>query len=65
MIECDTDKIDAGDKLAIDLEKGIIQSLTKNDKITFKPIPPLMLTLLNDGGMVEHFKKNKGFNING
>ena len=63
LIECDTDRIDAGDKLEVNLEKGVIKNVTKNEEIVFSPIPPLMLTLLNDGGMVEHFKKNKGFKI--
>ncbi|MFC1484852.1 3-isopropylmalate dehydratase small subunit [bacterium] len=63
LIECDTDRIDAGDKLQIDLEKGVIVNVTKNEEIEFNPIPPLMLTLLKDGGLVEHFKKNKGFKI--
>lgn len=63
LIECDTDRIAAGDKLSVDLEKGVIRNLTKNEEIKFNPIPPLMLKLLNDGGLVEHFKKNKGFNI--
>ncbi|MDR0675487.1 MAG: 3-isopropylmalate dehydratase small subunit [Elusimicrobiota bacterium] len=61
LIECDTDKIDAGDKLRLDLENGILKNTTKNQEIKFKPIPKLMLKLLNDGGLIEHFKKNKGF----
>ncbi len=63
LIECDTDKIEKGDKLNVDLEKGIIKNLTKNFDIKFNAIPPLMLKLLHDGGLVNHFKKNKGFNI--
>ncbi|MCP4481997.1 MAG: 3-isopropylmalate dehydratase [bacterium] len=65
LIECDTDRIDPADKLEIDLERGVINNLTKKEEIKFSAIPPLMLTLLNDGGMIEHFKKNKGFNIDG
>ena len=65
LIECDTDKIDAGDELSIDLQNGVIKNLTKNEDIKFSPIPPLMLTLLNDGGLVDHFIKNKGFKIDG
>lgn len=63
LIECDTDKINKGDKLKINLEEGVIENITQNTKIVFKPIPDLMITLLNDGGLVEHFKKNKGFAV--
>ncbi len=63
LIECDTDRIDVNDKLQVDLGNGVIKNLTKNEEIKFKPIPDLMLKLLNDGGLVEHFKKNKGFKI--
>jgi 3-isopropylmalate/(R)-2-methylmalate dehydratase small subunit len=63
LIECDTDKINSGDKLRVNLEKGVIFNLSTNEELKFNPIPPLMLKLLNDGGLVAHFKKNKGFNI--
>ncbi|MFC1566905.1 3-isopropylmalate dehydratase small subunit [bacterium] len=63
LIECDTDKIEPGDKLKLDLEKGVIENITKNETIQVNPIPPLMLQLLNDGGLVNHFKKNKGFKV--
>jgi len=63
LIQCDTDKINPGDKLKLNLEEGIIENLTQNIKIKVNPIPPLMLKLLHDGGLVEHFKKNKGFSV--
>ncbi|MFC1546693.1 3-isopropylmalate dehydratase small subunit [bacterium] len=63
LIECDTDAIDAGDELDVDLEAGVIKNKTKNTTIKVKPIPPLMLKLLHDRGLVEHFKKNKGFSV--
>jgi 3-isopropylmalate/(R)-2-methylmalate dehydratase small subunit len=63
LIECDTDKINKGDKLKVNLEEGVIENLTQNTKITFKPIPQLMIKLLEDKGLVEHFKKNKGFAV--
>ena len=63
LIECDTDNIEALDELSVDLEKGIIQNKTKGTTIKVKPIPPLMIKLLKDGGLVNHFKKNKGFKL--
>src|SRR4030043_478479 len=36
---CDTDKIDEGDMLEIDLRKGVIRNLAKNLEIEFNPLP--------------------------
>jgi len=63
VIECDTDLIDEGDVLRIDLAKGIIESVSKNVEIGIKPLPQVMITILNDGGLAKHFQKNKGFKL--
>jgi 3-isopropylmalate/(R)-2-methylmalate dehydratase small subunit len=60
-VECDTDLIDGGDLLALDLESGVLRNLTKGTEIPFAPLPPVMAQLLADGGLVEHFKKHGGF----
>lgn len=60
---CDTDKIDDQDFLEIDLSKGTIKDINKNIELQFNPLPDVMIKLLNDGGLVEHIKKNKGFNL--
>ncbi|MCL4378207.1 MAG: 3-isopropylmalate dehydratase small subunit [Actinobacteria bacterium] len=60
---CDTDRINDGDELEIDLAKGKIKNITKNIEIDFKALPEVMIKLLNDGGLVEHITKNKGFNL--
>ena len=61
VVECDTDGIDEGDELSIDLEAGVVRNLTKGTEIPFPPLPPVMATLLADGGLVEHFKKHGRF----
>jgi 3-isopropylmalate/(R)-2-methylmalate dehydratase small subunit len=58
---CDTDKINEGDQLEVDLANGTIQNVTKGLKLTFSPLPAAMITILNDGGLVAHIEKNKGF----
>jgi 3-isopropylmalate/(R)-2-methylmalate dehydratase small subunit len=63
VIECDTDLIDDGDELAVDLHSGVVRNLTKGTEIPFPPLPPVMEQLLADGGLVEHFKKHGGFNL--
>jgi 3-isopropylmalate/(R)-2-methylmalate dehydratase small subunit len=62
-IECDTDLIDAGDELELDLKNGIVKNLTKKSEITFAPLPEVMIKLLEDGGLVEHVKKYGDFNL--
>lgn len=62
-IECDTDSIDAGDELELDIEKGVIKNLTNGSITQIEPIPPVMVKLLNDGGLVEHIKKNGDFKL--
>ena len=63
VIECETSGIDAGDKLDVDVEKGVIRNLTKKTEITFHPMEPAMRKILDDGGLVEHLKKHGGFAI--
>ena len=63
VIECDTDLIDDGDELSVELESGVVKNLTKGTEIEFPPLPPVMAQLLADGGLAEHFKKHGGFNL--
>ena len=64
VVECDTDGINAGDELDLDIEKGILTDLTNGAIIPIEPLPPVMIQMLQDGGLVEHIKKNGGFNLN-
>jgi 3-isopropylmalate/(R)-2-methylmalate dehydratase small subunit len=63
VLVCDTDKIEEGDDLEIRLSEGIIINNTRNLELKFNPLPEVMIRILNDGGLVEHIKKNKGFNL--
>lgn len=63
VVECDTDLIDSGDQLEIDLSAGIIKNVTKGIEIPIKPLPDVMIKILNDGGLAPHFKKYGGFNL--
>ena len=64
VVECDTDGINANDELDLDIEKGILTDLTNGAIIPIEPLPPVMIQMLQDGGLVEHVKKNGGFNLN-
>ncbi|MDQ0285938.1 3-isopropylmalate/(R)-2-methylmalate dehydratase small subunit [Desulfofundulus luciae] len=63
VVECDTDQIDPGDELVVDLSTGVITNKTKGLTIAAKPLPPVMIKILNDGGLVAHFRKYGGFNF--
>ena len=57
-IECDTDGIDAGDELDLDIKAGTLKNLTKGTTTMIEPLPDVMIKLLEDGGLIEHIKKN-------
>ena len=55
---CDTDRIDQGDELDVDLASGKIENTTKGTTIEFTPLPAVMVTILQDGGLAEHVRKH-------
>ena len=57
LIETDTSKIDEGDKLEIDLDKGIVKDLTKGTELKINPLPKFMQELLKAGGIINYYKK--------
>ncbi len=63
LLECDTDKIDEGDMLEVDLLTGRIHDVTKGIELTSRPLPQAMINILNDGGLVAHIKKHGDFKV--
>lgn len=63
LIECDTDSIAENDELEVNLSQGKVINITQGKEIVIKPLPPVMLELLKDGGLTEYIKKNKGFKL--
>lgn len=57
-IVVDTDSIDEGDELEIELEKGRIRDRTKGIELTFPPLPAVMARILDEGGLVEYIKNH-------
>jgi 3-isopropylmalate/(R)-2-methylmalate dehydratase small subunit len=57
LIEADTTKIKENDRLEMDLEKGVLKNITQNYQVKILPLPEVMVRLLRDGGLVNHFKK--------
>jgi len=54
----DTDKIDDGDELDIDLATGEIKDLTNGEDLKAPALPPVMRNIIADGGLVEHIRKH-------
>ncbi|RLE49627.1 MAG: 3-isopropylmalate dehydratase [Candidatus Methanomethylicota archaeon] len=55
------DKISEGDVVEVDLQNGILKVEKTGEVLRFKPIPDFLMTILNDGGLVEHYKKRGKF----
>ena len=63
VLVCDTDKINDGDELEVDLEQGIINDKTNGNQLNFKKIPEAMLRILNEGGLMPYIKKHGDFKL--
>ena len=58
VIECaETDKIADQDEIEIDLSAGLIHNLTKKESYPCSKIPPHIMELVVDGGLVPYLKK--------
>jgi 3-isopropylmalate/(R)-2-methylmalate dehydratase small subunit len=63
VIVADTDGLDAGDELDVDLAAGTIANVTKGSTIGFPALPPFMRRVLDDGGLVAHIKAHGDFAV--
>ena len=63
LIEAETGFIRENDDLEIDLDAGVLHDVTQQREVSIKPLPPVMQTLLADGGLVEHLKRHGGFSL--
>jgi len=63
VLECDTDGIETGDEIAVDLEEGTVTNVTKGETLKFEPLPPVMIRILTDGGLVAHIAKHGDFQV--
>ena len=51
-----TKLVENGEEIEVDMDKGIITS-ENGEKITFKKLPPFMLEILEQGGLIEYLKR--------
>jgi 3-isopropylmalate/(R)-2-methylmalate dehydratase small subunit len=63
LVECDTDLINEGDVLRVNLARGEIYNENRGCSIQTTPLPEFMMTLLNEGGMVNYIHKYGKFQV--
>lgn len=55
VLECpDTDRIDDGDELEVDLATGVIENKTKGETYQATPLPDFVREIVDKGGLVEY-----------
>ncbi len=50
-------KIRSGEEISVDAEAGIVENLTTGERLACEPIPPHLLTMIADGGLLPHLEK--------
>jgi len=60
---CDTDRIDAGDEIEVNLSDGIVTVLTSGNRLTFSRLPQVMLDILSEGGLIPYITKYGDFKL--
>jgi 3-isopropylmalate/(R)-2-methylmalate dehydratase small subunit len=58
---CDTDRINDGDELEVDLENSTVRDLTNGADLKFGNFPQVMLKILEAGGLIPYIKRYGDF----
>jgi len=58
-VECDTSAIVEGDRLVVSLDEGRlnVENLSRGTRLTAPPLPPMMVEILDAGGIVEFTRR--------
>ena len=60
VIELDIyDRIEEGDEIELNFERGVIMNRTRGEEYRFKPLPEFMQKLLDSGGLITYIKSKK------
>jgi 3-isopropylmalate/(R)-2-methylmalate dehydratase small subunit len=57
-IICNTDQIDEGDQLEVDLAGGVVRNRTKGTEFNIPALPPVMSKILAEGGLAAYIKNH-------
>ena len=63
IVTCDTSGISEGDDLHVDLIEGVVENRTTGETIRVDPLPDVMMTILQDGGLKAHVAANDGLEL--
>lgn len=61
LIECDTAAISDGDTLSLNLGDSELQNETTGQSIAVEPLPPVMVRILQSGGLAPFIRQNNGY----
>ena len=59
VIECKgiSNEVETGDEIAVDIEAGKIENISKGKKFQVDKLPPFILETLADGGLIENLRR--------
>lgn len=57
LVSPDTDRIEAGARISVDGIKGEVMNLSTSERLACEPLPPHLLAMIEDGGLVPHLEK--------
>jgi 3-isopropylmalate/(R)-2-methylmalate dehydratase small subunit len=57
LVCADVDRINMGDRLAVDPLLGKVDNLTTGDSLTCEPLPGHLMEMIGDGGLLAHLEK--------
>ena len=49
--------VDNGDEISVDFEVGVIQNVSKGKSLQVAKLPPFILEILSDGGLIENLRR--------
>ncbi len=63
VLECPEayEKVDAGDEIEVDLRTGVVRDLSKGLTLAVRPMPEFLVKILEDGGLIEQYRRRGGF----
>ena len=60
---CDTDKIEDGDEIEVDLKGSRARDVTNGAELSLGRFPDVMLKILDEGGLIPYIKKYGDFTV--
>jgi len=59
--EAASENIVEGDQIEIELRRGIVRNLTQETEYSVSSLPDVLVSLLDQGGLVNYYQNNEGF----